>query len=502
MSAPTKTEKDALIQETIYYGNAGHVMIENQKISEALTYILNREESIGWVDRVIINYRVLCSRIEEKLDTIHYAAGKGVHFLIKLLLEIDKWDFPETGSILCSTKDEFKQHIISSYMTCSNNDVISITKIPVSKHIPNGTKLGIFILPLYNKTEFIPGLDYLKGEIEPDSIHLKTNPNLMACMFSDCYSLLPYFTSEMRANLVLRLVHLDGVAPFYFAKLRAVLKPKLIKHRDMFSVDEIITLTRIGFTLIEGFEPDELRKLSPGAWRLACISNKWTLGYYLGFDPRHGEVPFSCIKKAILRLSEVGPVSYVAEVLPKEWRHPFDTPTAGACAEVDIMLNRICDYNPFDIVRYYEDGSSWIVTRPSFENILTTQENPFTRAKIPEYALEEIRRRLHLVTTHNLPVASSLTEILRAYESKSEAEQPSLEGEDIPAEHKDSGIRPPVFDQLIPPTASSPAHLAMQLGHMMSGLTHASGVNSSAHEDFINIANAMLTMGGFSGTIH
>lgn len=483
-SFPSSDEKESLIRETIIYGSIKHIAVPPRKLPEALTFILEREESIGWVDRVIINYKTICSRIEEmELETTHYAAGKGVHFLVKLLTAIDRWSFPETGSILCSTREEFKEHIVSIYVDCSIGLIKEIAQLPLAKQIPLGTKLGLFVIPLYKEHNNIPAFPHLLGEVETTAEEFKANPNFIACMFTDSYSLLPHFNREMVGNLVLRLLHLNGVAPLYFAKMQVLLKEKLIAIRDIFSVDEIITLSRVGFSLIKGFTAEELRKLSPGAWRLACISNPWILGYYLGFDPRNGEVPFSCLKNALFRLSSVGPVSYAEEVLPKEWRHPFDQPTSGTCAEVDIMLNRICDYNPFDIVRYYEGGCSWIITRPSFENILTTRENPYSREAIPHYALEEIRRRLDLVAKCRLPTASSIVELLKSYESKTDAEQ---KAENAPPEI--TSPRPPMFDQLLPgsfPLPEDPSHFMYQDQNRMV-------YNNPVQEDFNNMLHAVL----------
>lgn len=503
MSSPIKKgirvlsdEKELLIRETVVYGVVNHITILQTRLPQALIYILEREESIGWVDRVIMNYMIICARADDdKLDDIHYTAGGGVHFLPKLLLEIDKWPFPEAGSILCSTRQEFKEHIVSAYMTY-NNKITQVAQLPLCRKIPNGTKLGFFVMPLYKQENRIPGLTLLIGSEETTAYQFAANPNLVACMFTDTHFLLSFYSKEMFDDLAVRLCHLHDITPLYFAKLQASFKSKLIAIKDKLTVDQVMTLTRIGFNLIEGFEVDELRKLSPGAWRLACIFNKWILGYYLGFDPRNGQVPLPCLKKALLRLSAVGPVSYAKEVLPSEWRHPFDLDTAGACSETDIMLNQICDYNPFDIVRYYENGFSWILTRPQFENILVTRTNPYSQEIIPDYALDEIRRRLDLVQKCGLPLSSSIVEILKSYESTTSS--------CVEEKSTSLGPRAPTFDQLISdPISAINGELAPRPLRQSVNYNYAAPDRflDPVHEDFQNILNAaVFGMSAFSGT--
>ena len=173
-----------------------------------------------------------------------------------------------------------------------------------------------------------------------------------------------------------------------------------------------------------GLYDEKILKRSPIIHFLHTLP-KNVAAYYLGF-PIHEYMPSnSKIEEAIDFLNEVGVEKYLEKVRERNSEKRC-VENAEVVNSEDMNCDEISDFNPFDVVCYYTDDGNkrhkFCFTRPEFASLLKGQRNAetdelerknfYTREKLPEFVIQQIKSRLRIASIYNLPPAKPLPELL------------------------------------------------------------------------------------------
>lgn len=171
---------------------------------------------------------------------------------------------------------------------------------------------------------------------------------------------------------------------------------------------------------------------------LSTVS-KQEAAYHLGF-PIHEYIPSAKkIEQALNLLGEIGVEKYLQSL-----KHITRDEKIHVANTENVHCNNIDDFNSFDVVHYYtDDGNTdtkhlFRFTRPEFVTILKDKKNFYTGELLPHFILSEIRCRLQIASTYNLPPAKILSELLtRDEECENLEDDENLEDEDVEDENED-----------------------------------------------------------------
>ena len=164
--------------------------------------------------------------------------------------------------------------------------------------------------------------------------------------------------------------------------------------------------------------------------------------YHLGF-PIHEYIPSAKkIEQALNLLGEIGVQKYLQSLA----KSPVGGENISVSNTENVHCDNIDDFNSFDVVHYYTDDDNtdtkhlFRFTRPEFATILKDKKNFYTGELLPDFILSEIRCRLQIASTYNLPPAKILSELLNTGEEDGECEDvddvddvddENLENEDV-----------------------------------------------------------------------
>lgn len=372
-----------LIKETAKYGNFGHIDLEDSECGCALYFLLHIDDTPGWQERLYLNYHYICKHAKvDDLKSMHYTAKEGKHFLNKLVTMLTQYPFTrldDQANIFPNERILQKEMMALLFGRIKDR--------PNLLQVGNGIQ-NIFLL-------------------FPDVCFVQYDQAILhhGIQF-DVFHLVSMYNKNNIASMCQRFHYLKSNAPAYLNYM--IHKIDLPINKNLFNLTDYILLLENGF-----FQDNiDIKNYIPCAWNIYTMSNRYIMGYYLGFDPRNGMVPLPCIKTALLELSNLGIEAYINKVLSRAPCHPHEAKCADCTSDVDLMLTKISEYSLFDIIYFYEGNKMWIITRPLFEDLLIKEINPYTRRQLPLTVLMEITARRKIAELQQLPSSGSLIEIL------------------------------------------------------------------------------------------
>jgi len=146
--------------------------------------------------------------------------------------------------------------------------------------------------------------------------------------------------------------------------------------------------------------------------------------YLLGF-PLHFGIPYQqcTIENKLIYLSTVGKEKYVEEFKKTEETTERSLFQVLGCPELqirntkDVLENEVYEYNSFDRLYLINGVNVYYFVRPEFENILKTNENIWTREKLPIHWTLQVLARQKMAKELNLPKPGTLNELLTKLEN-------------------------------------------------------------------------------------
>jgi len=174
--------------------------------------------------------------------------------------------------------------------------------------------------------------------------------------------------------------------------------------------------------LFPGMFPDDLVNMTDLVYNikeLPEIVQSYVLGY-----PIHLYVPSKeIIQKTIELVDSLGIDEYVKTIEEKNQKSMINhidminplglEDEISVSNETDVMMENICSYNNFDIIRYYIDTHVYFFTRPEFPDLVSKKKNVWTNSQIPVSVLSEINSRLEMSVLCKLPKSMPLRDLLK-----------------------------------------------------------------------------------------
>jgi len=199
-------------------------------------------------------------------------------------------------------------------------------------------------------------------------------------------------------------------------------------------------------SLFEGFFPEKILNRSQFIINISSLP-RMVKCYVLGF-PIHLYIPSDeAIEQALDLLSNLGIEKYC-----KEMNKTFKISTLDNVKIINkqnVCLEDIEEYSSFDIVSYYTDSlncsedelqiNMFNFSRDEFKTLLKEKKNFYTNEILPNNLMEEIRKRIKIVSTHFIPNCFPLPEILKKIKdgekiTRDKLEERNVEGSIIDSE--------------------------------------------------------------------
>jgi len=140
--------------------------------------------------------------------------------------------------------------------------------------------------------------------------------------------------------------------------------------------------------------------------------------YLLGFPIDTYMPSDETLKKSIQKLEDEGIENYCEYVSKNNSKYLSDfsdkifNNDSKIGNEQDTLLENICGYNTFDVIKFYIDNHIYYFTRPEFPNIVNIEKNHWTNQKLPMSILHKAIYKISVSYHYNLPECSTLKEML------------------------------------------------------------------------------------------
>lgn len=353
-------------------------------LKELYKFILNEKDDKYYLYKVIGNYHIL-SRKCEYVDFVdaHFKVKDNVFLFVELVKVL-----PENILVPMIALFDYKAEGPMNYF---------LLKIDQD----SGMKIGDFFRPyldLSEKTCDIIEWRYIFEGHTNIELSLKT----ISCLaiippgrelnqeekeLSISFDLLNYMTVD---QLKFKINFLKEMCKEYYKLILpsyAFLLTRLLNFED---VQEL------------GLIPNGLSKL---AYKISLF-NIPIQAYFLGLPIHLGLPSKSIIDSFLSELSTLGLEEY-----SKKMGYEFVSYYGGKLIEYnteDFYAEEISGYSSFDVISYIEGGFLYHFTRGSFDNISSTENNPYNRTPVTATLLNEINLRKAMATEYGFPDAGTI----------------------------------------------------------------------------------------------
>lgn len=229
---------------------------------------------------------------------------------------------------------------------------------------------------------------------------------------------------KYKDKLIMRCRVLSRVAPLYWLEVGSNLYRTIVEKNmniDDLSRDEIKEYNE----LFPGIIPPEILNCTDFYYemkKLSTVQQAYVLGY-----PIHKYVPSEeIIEQSIKMVEEIGIDNYCDRIIEQNKKSMSDhsvminplglNQNITIANEQNVLTENVCDYNNFDVVRYYIDSHVYYFTRPEFTKIANSKKNVWTNSVVPLSVLSEIVNRIEIEILYKLPKSLTLKEMLEKVE--------------------------------------------------------------------------------------
>jgi len=406
---------DAFLKETFLYGNLelGFSLREIKKIDLTKLSFEKSEFDLSFSWRCYKNFKTLFSARE--VDVLNDIES------YKNLIKLYK-DYVVLGETYYQINDRFiniKPNCDKDYFIISIYSMLSDLDSKMISY-DNQDLINIFGSYFYDYLPFIHGQDVLlnfnspfkDNEWKPRWKFIynreQLNLDIIDC-YLDTYFYNPSFkySPGMYKDIIPikdRLIFLKEKAPQYFEKcimpnLEIVTKNIFNQYPYQIIFKEYLEILDI-HPLI--YKPDMVFKTELG-WLLSILPIKIS-AFLLGYPVISCGIPsWENISKCIEKIEQQGLDNYLLE-LNKRNKTILDSLSFGVTISngfdsnedfVDLLYERVIDYNFDDFILFYNSKASHIFTFPEFDNINKKQINPYNnKTRIP--MIDRISRNLEM----------------------------------------------------------------------------------------------------------
>ena len=306
-----------------------------------------------------------------------------------------------TGFILCATCSLCKKNIWIERP-------ISVNAIIQDGNVVNLQAIGQSLITYINEPVATNITKYIDWQIILDLDYID--------------AVVPYVT-HIQDSLIHRIQQLVAAAPRYWKEIGS--RYMSLINTDKLSFPIIKYLTQIAnsqsMKLPQHWELQDFKWVTPEIWAISQFDRRLST-YILGL-PLHLGVPGpKTIYKSLCLLKRLGVEQYTRHmciqgshlILPTY--HGELLERHQTCIDTDFSGIRFEDYGPFDRISYIEDDHYFEFTRPHFNGIINTKQNPYTKKPINgSDLLVEMLIRQNMASNSKLPEATSLETVLRRY---------------------------------------------------------------------------------------
>lgn len=202
------------------------------------------------------------------------------------------------------------------------------------------------------------------------------------------------YNCNLPLQLLQRAQYMREVAPYYYEHVLTPLYTDVVRRIvnmrlfSKMSIDDFAALHELFPNLVD----IRYSQLNDYAFDIATLSLD-VAAYYLGFPIDHYLPDENQVLMAAAILGEEGPEQYLKRLhdSPSSF---LNLPDPIVANDEDVMMERIEDYLPFDIVSYRKGQYLYRFTRPEFENLLKTGVNHWTNELLPLSILSVIASRV------------------------------------------------------------------------------------------------------------
>lgn len=370
-----------------WYHEKEHISYKTRSFESVLLFLMSGHSSLSQIfllDGMEFSAPILSfSDYAQKLEEYRNAPEKYIH--IDLLFNRNR----VTREKLNQYFSTLSQEEVKGFLSLKNREVISYIKRKSSEK-----EFNYLMLETLNFKEII-------GDDE------------------DSRGIMKYWHDELIDDIIKVGKELMVKFPNSWKKVLSPLyiefiKPFIKKIPAKFTREKVIDLSVIFTDLF----PKNINNLNDFGISLILLPEN-ILSYVLGFPIQEYHPTKEQLFRMVFHLCEENTNNEEKEKEHIDWVKNFNKErlkTFSRFEEVilvndkDTYLENVYDYNPFDVVFYCEGKHVYIFTRPEFENIIKTEENPYTKKQLPYFVKQDILSRISFCKEQSFPDSCTVEE--------------------------------------------------------------------------------------------